>query len=285
MQTELKTRVTRVLMKALHALPIVIAFVVIVLCVGGIVGAWWANRAATKVTLKVYTVIETGTNVAEAGIGRVELLIQDGRTEVRGAEQTILQVAGNLRENAPVLAALVHRLETVLGPNVSEIQERLEPVARGLAAFADLVEIANAFPSVRENAPNVVRLNGALRTVRQLLADVRQVIEILRGSSGSSANSLSQEAIAILTGLTKRIDAALERALSEVRNAGDEVRAFRGKVQARLSRALLIYNVVAVAVTLLMLWLIYSQVVVIRHHRRGFQVAASETPPGLPATG
>jgi hypothetical protein len=283
MSAAIKTRVMRAVGQTLRVLPIVIAALVIVLSIGGIVGAWWVNRAATRVTLKVFTVVETGTNMAETGIARVDALIQDGRTEVLQAEQTIRQVAGNLRENAPVLAALAQRLETELGPNVDSIRESLAPVVRGLETVARIVEIANAFPSVRENAPNVVRLNEALKTTRQLLADVRQLIDTLRDSSGQGAHPLSQEAVSVLTGITKRVDAALEHAQSEVRNAGNEVRAFRARAELRTSRALLLYNVVAVAMTLLMLWLVYSQVVVIRHHRHGFQTVGAEAATGSPA--
>jgi hypothetical protein len=52
-------------------------------------GAWFVDRKATDVALKGFGLIETGVEVVDAGVGRVNDLIATSRTEVRQASETI----------------------------------------------------------------------------------------------------------------------------------------------------------------------------------------------------
>ena len=51
-----------------RALIILIAVLAIVLSAAGIYGAWYANRTLTDVTLKVFTVVDTGVAIAQTGV-------------------------------------------------------------------------------------------------------------------------------------------------------------------------------------------------------------------------
>jgi hypothetical protein len=69
----------------------IISVLVIVLCIGGIVGAWWLNSVASNVTLKAFSVVEGGIEIVDAGVGRVDTLIgtgddQHGRHEPAGEQ-------------------------------------------------------------------------------------------------------------------------------------------------------------------------------------------------------
>ena len=46
-------------------LIVVVAVLVIVLCLGGIVGAWGISSAVSNVTLRVFTVIQSGVEIVE----------------------------------------------------------------------------------------------------------------------------------------------------------------------------------------------------------------------------
>jgi flagellar basal body-associated protein FliL len=99
-------------------LILVIAVLVIVLSVGGIIGAWGINSAVSNITLKLFSVVQTGTEVVDTAASRVDALVQTARSEVQQASEMITTAASNLQENRPVLTALSERLETRLGPTV-----------------------------------------------------------------------------------------------------------------------------------------------------------------------
>jgi len=272
--------------KILRWLAIFIAVLVIVLSVGGIYGGWWLNRTATNITTKTFSVIDTGVNIAEAGVNRVDTLVKDGRTEVQQAEETINTVGANLQENSPVLTALSGRLQTRLAPTVESIRQALAPVREALTTVSKVVEIVSSIPGMDERAPRLARINQAFDQMEQTAADVRQIDETLRASVVDGKNQLTQEAVTTLTGITTRVDTRLAETEAAVDEAQSDIDAFQTELDETESRLLLYYNLGAVAITLLMLWLVYSQTVVIRHQwqllRSGGHAAVETPAPAAP---
>lgn len=273
-----------------RVLLVLIAVLVILLSVAGIVGAWWLNRTATDVTLTAFAVIDTGVGVAEAGINRVDTFVQDGRTEVQQAEETIAAVGANLQENSPVLTALSNRLQTRLAPTVENIRQAIAPVRQALVNVSTVVEVTASIPGMSERAPRLARLDQAFDQLEQTAADVRQLDDTLRTSVVEGKNQLTQEAVTTMTGITTRVDTRLAEAQAAVDEVQSDIDTFQVEMDDTESRLLLIYNLAALAMTLLMFWLIYSQVVVIRHHWRGLRdgggstaVAAPEPAAAVPA--
>jgi uncharacterized phage infection (PIP) family protein YhgE len=252
----------------------IIAVLFIVISVGGIVGAWWINNVASNVTLKAFSVVETGVAVVDTGIGRVDALIQTGRTEVQQAQETITTVAGNLQANHPVLQALSDRLETRLGPTVDKIQEAVAPVREALGTVSSAVSIANSIPFVHERAPRLDQLDNALSRLGDTSADVQQLRTTLRGAAEGKADQATQETATALTNLTSRVDTRLAEIQTGVQEIQAEITALQARLETLKSRLLLIYDLLALAATLMFLWVIYSQVVVIRHHARLFRTPA-----------
>ena len=266
-----------------HFLLVIIAILVIVLSASGIYGTWWLHRTVTDVTLQVFSIVNTGVAVVDNGVAVVGGLVQDGRTEVQQAETTITTVGANLQENSPVLTALNTRLETRLAPTVSKVQTTLAPVRGALQTINVVVSILNSLPFVQENAPAVDRLDTALTRLDLLAADVRQLDDTLRASVVEGKNQLTQEAVTTLTTLTTRIDTGLSEVQSTVQSVQNDIAVLQGRIQARQERLLLIYNLVAVALTLLLIWLIYSQIVVIQKHWRGVRAKRVDQAAGAPA--
>jgi prefoldin subunit 5 len=267
-------------------LVFIIAVLFIVVSIGGIVGAWWLNSVASNVTLKVFSVVETGVAVVDAGVARADTLITTGRSEVQQAEETITAIAGNLQANNPVLTALSERLETRLGPTIDNIQEAIAPVRDALVSVSNAVSIANSIPFIRERAPAVEKLDNTFNRLGDMSADAQQLRTTLRAAATGQADQMTQEAAATLTTLTSRIDTRLAEIQTGVQEIQAEIVALQARLDTLKSRLLLIYNLAAVLATLLFLWVIYSQFVVIRHHARLFRTpapAASAPTPSIDA--
>ena len=252
--------------KISRILVLIVAVLVIVLSLLGMVGAWGINSVASNITLKVFSVVQSGVEVVNTAVGRVDTLVQTARTEVQQAGETVTTVAGNLQENRPVLTALSERLETRLGPAVDNIQEAMTPVHDALTTISSAVSFANSIPSVQERAPRLEQLEQTFTRLGTLTADVQQLRSTLRASVASEADKLTQATATALTDLAARIDAGLAEIQSSVQTLQSEITALQARIQERQSQLLLIYNLSALAATLLFAWVIYSQVVVVRHH-------------------
>ena len=271
------------LKKTGRVLAFITAIVFIVFSIGGIVGAWWLSSIASDVTLKVFSVVETGIGVVDAGVTRVETLIDTSRTEVQQAEQTITTIASNLQANHPVLTALSTRLETRLGPTVDNVQEAIAPVRDALVSVSNVVSIANSIPFIQEQAPAIDKLDNTLNRLGDTAADVQQLRNTLRAAATGQADQITQETATTLTDLTSRIDARLTEVQANVQEIQAEIEALQVRLQTLKSRLLLIYDLAAILVTLMFLWVIYSQYIVIRHHIRRFRTPAAAAPAAAPA--
>jgi prefoldin subunit 5 len=249
-----------------RVLVVIVAVVVILLSLAGIGGAWWLGSTLSDATLKIFSVIQTGTEVVDSAVGRVDTLIQTGRSEVQQAGEMVNTVASNLQENRPVLTALSDRLESRLGPAVDKIQEAIAPVHDALVTVSAVLSFANSIPFVQERAPRLDQLEQTTTRLSTLAADVLQLRTTLRAAVTEQANQLTQQAATALTDLTTRIDNGLASIQSDVQALQAEVTALQARLQTLQSRLVLSYNLIALAATFLYLWVIYSQIVVIRHH-------------------
>ncbi len=247
-------------------LVVIVAVVVILLSLAGIGGAWWLGSTLSDATLKIFSVIKTGTDVVDTAVGRVDTLIQTGRSEVQQAGEMVNTVASNLQENRPVLTALSDRLENRLGPAVDKIQEAISPVHDTLVTVGTALSFANSIPFVQERAPRLDQLEQTITKLSTMAADVLQLRTTLRAAVTEQANQLTQQAATALTDLTSRIDNGLASIQSDVQALQAEVTALQARLQTLQSRLLLLFNLIALAATFLYLWVIYSQIVVIRHH-------------------
>lgn len=271
-----------------RVLAIIIASLVLVISLGGIIGSWWANSVASDVTNRVFSVVNGGITLAETGVQQADELVGDGRAEVQNASDTVTAVGQNLQENSPVLTALNDRLETRLGPTVELISTTLEPAVNALNTVDQVLGVLNAIPFIQQDAPKLAKLSAAVDGLTQLSADVQQFRTTLRETVVNEKNELTSEAVTVVTDIATRIDtrlAGLEEALQGVQTEINDLQVRSAALNARL---LLIFDLAALALTLFLLWVIYSQVVMIRHQWHGLRSTgsggeAAALPPASPA--
>ena len=256
----------RILEKTARFGAIALAGLFVAVSLGGIFGAWFVNRKAAEIVLKGFGVIEIGIGVVDAGVGRVDNLITTSRTEVRQAAETIASVGGQAVANSPVLTALNERLETSLAPRIAQMQQALAPVRDALGKVSNAVSMVSALPGMAERAPRLAALDEALNRLEEMSADATQLRSTLRALAGAQNNGVAPETIATLNKLTERIDTRLGEVQANVQAVRAEVKALQERVDKRKSRLLFVFNLLALLLTLMLAWIVYTQVVVIRHH-------------------
>ena len=245
---------------------ITIAVLFIGLSLFGIFGAWFVDRKATDVALKGFGLIETGVQVVDAGVGRVNDLVATSRMEVRQASETITAVGAQPQANRPVLNALNERLETSLAPRIEQIQKVLAPVRDALKNVADAVSLLSSLPMMADRAPRLAALDDAFNRLEELSADGKQLRGTLRELVTGPNSDVTAETLASLNALTQRIDTRLAKVQTNVQGVRDDIAALQVRLDTRKSRLLLVFNLVALLSTLMLTWIVYTQIVVILHH-------------------
>ncbi len=262
--------------KILRWLIIVVAVLVLVGSIAGIVGAWWLHNTATDVTLQAFSIIDTAVGVVDTGPSRADDLVQRGRTEVQQVEETIVAVGTNIEANKPLLTALSSRINERLTPTVEQVRTTLAPVTGTIRAVRALVDFVNAFPFIRETPPAVEELETALNRLDEASANARQVGDTIRTTVTDTSSQLTGQTVERLTSLTSGVDSRLAEAQSAVDTLQTEMAALQERLALLRSRLLLIYSLAAVGSTLLLFWVIYSQIVVIRHQRQLLHARAAK---------
>jgi hypothetical protein len=254
-----------ILEKIIRFGAITIAVLFVGLSLFGIFGAWFVDRKATDVALKGFGLIETGVQVVDAGVGRANDLVATSRMEVRQASETITAVGAQPRANRPVLNALNDRLETSLAPRIEQMQKVLAPVRDALKNVADAVSLLSSLPMMADRAPRLAALDDAFNRLEELSADGKQLRGTLRELVAAQNSDVTAETLASLNGLTQRIDTRLAKVQANVQGVRDDIAALQLRLDKRKSRLLLAFNLVALVSTLMLTWIVYTQIVVIQH--------------------
>src|SRR6188472_2594016 len=259
-------RYMTILEKVIRFGAITVAVLFIGLSLVGIFGAWFVDRKATDVALKGFALIETGVEVVDAGVSRVNELVATSRTEVRQASETIAAVGPQARANSAVLNALNDRLETSLAPRIEQMQKVLAPVREALGNVANAVSLLNSLPMMADRAPRLAALDDAFNRLEELSADGKQLRGTLRELVAGQNTDISAQTVAALNGLTQRIDTRLGKVQTDIQGTRDDLAALQLRLNTRKSRLLLAFNLVALLSTVMLAWIVYTQVVVVQHH-------------------
>ena len=255
-----------ILEKTIRFAAIALAVLFIGLSLFGIFGAWFVDRKATDVALKGFGLIEVGIGVVDAGVSRVDDLIARSRTEVRQASETITDAGAQAQANSPVLNALNERLETSLAPRIAQMQQVLAPVRDAVGTVGNAVSLLNSLPMMVDRAPRLAALDEAFNRLEELSADTTQLRGTLRTLVVEQKSDIAPETVAALKGITQRIDTRLGEVQANVQAMRADLAALKDRLDKRQSRLLFVFNLLALLSTLILAWILYTQVVVIRHH-------------------
>jgi acyl carrier protein phosphodiesterase len=257
-----------ILKKTLRTAAITVAGLFIGLSLLGIFGIWWVDHRATEIALKAFGLVGRAVAVVDAGVTRVDELIATSRTEVRQASETITAVGTRAQANSPVLNALNERLETNLALRIAQMRQALAPVRDAVGTVANVVSLLNSVPGMADRAPRLAALDEAFDRLEGLSADTTQLRSTLRALVAEQKTDLTSETVATLNGLAQRIDTRLGEVQASVQSVQADIAALQVRLDARQSRLLFVFNLLATLASLMLAWILYSQIVVIRHCRR-----------------
>jgi uncharacterized protein YoxC len=184
---------------------------------------------------------------------------------VKQASETISTVGAQAAANSPVLNALNERLETSLAPRIAQMRQTLAPVRDAVATVSNAVSFVSSLPGMAERAPRLATLDETFDRIEGMSADVTQLRSTLRVLV-EQKNAASSETVTALSALAQRIDTRLGEVQTNVQSMRADVDALQVRLEKRKSRLLFAFNLLALLSTLMLVWVIYTQIVVIQHH-------------------
>ncbi|KAF5406565.1 MAG: hypothetical protein Udaeo2_33600 [Candidatus Udaeobacter sp.] len=134
-----------------------------------------------------------------------------------------------------------------------------------VGTVGNAVSLLNSLPMMADRAPRLAALDDAFNRLEGLSADATQLRGTLRALVAEQKSDIAPETVAALKGIAQRIDTRL----GEVQANIDGVQADMAALHVRLthaSRGSVRFQLSALLSTLMLAWIIYTQVVVIQHH-------------------
>jgi len=134
-----------------------------------------------------------------------------------------------------------------------------------------------------ERAPRLAALDETFNRLEEMSADTTQLRSTLRALVGEQKSGITPETVAALKDLAQRIDKRLGEVRTNVQSVRADVDALQVRLDKRKSRLLFVFNLVAMLSTLMLAWVVYTQVVVIQHQwarlRRPAKLASTAHEP------
>ncbi len=256
----------RTLKRVLAAIVMAIGIVVLVLCLAGIAGTWIVRGQLATDLVDIVTAAETRATTIKQGLDRLDTALAQARDQVAAVEQDVEASGADLEQNKPLLTAISDRLGVELSPLVDSAREIMTSIHEAVAAVNSAIEAINTIPFVSVPVPE-------LETIKKLSQDVedfRTEVQDLRTAIDQRRSEIIQGAVSIITTPTSQIGSTLDEMQTTVSGYRQQV----GAVQERLStlksaigRGL---TWAAVILTLILLWVAFSQVGLLVLGRRAF---------------
>ena len=253
------TRIKRVLRKIWYGAAIALSVLVLLLSTVGVIGTWVMERTLVDVT---QSLLGAAINTA-GGLQRIAGQIDQGVGEVRQISSSVsevsLRLSQNIEDRGLILTLLPAEQEEKLTAQIGQIQETLNTIRDFLTAGINIYRSVNRLPFVdlpEISQESVDQLEQSVAESRATVQNLRQQVQDVRSGVSSKIDIVTQTA----NRLTAGMDALHER-LYELEQNLVALQDFALRMQQTVPLA---FGLIAVLLTLLFAYVIYTQVEIIR---------------------
>ncbi len=238
---------------------IVVSVIVLVLAAGGLIGTWVVRGVVIDLNNSVMDGVIKLSAAGEEAAGRVGIRIDELNNKVAEIESAVDQVSQNVSDKGLVMTLLPPEKEQNLINTADQIGETVNTIKSSIGAALDLYKSIDAIPLVNLPKPKEETVQELGSGVEEIQAGVDQLaadIQDFRDDASAGVSKVSAAVGEVNGRLQTTTDnlAAVESELSVLQTSAE---VFKGTVKT-------IATIVSIVTTLLLLWVVYGMVIVIR---------------------
>jgi hypothetical protein len=244
------------LKRILAVIVMVISALVLVLNLAGIAGAWIVRAQLATDLVDIATEAEARATTAKRGLDRLDAALSRTHDQVAGVERDVQAFGADLEQNKPLLSAITDKLGVELGPLFDSAREIMTTIRETVTAVNSAIEAINAIPFISIPLPELEKMEKLSQDVDSL----RTQVQDLRTAIDQKRSEIIQGAVSIVTTPTSQIGSTLGEMQATVSGYSQQIGAvqeglttFKAEIGGRLTWA-------AVILTLILLWLAFSQI-------------------------
>lgn len=246
------------LARAFQILSIVLCVVVLAACLSAIVTTWVAIRTTNEVAIQTLDGIHQAAQGMRDSIGRVDNRVENAQNQLDSFKQAGEQLAQNVNDKGLVLTLLPEQKEQQLQAAGDNLASSFAGLRETAFAVTTLVRAVDRLSFVSLPEPDPQRVQAAEQAVDSVQASIGELTSDVRQARAGSAGAISR--------ITTLADTVNNR-LAVTKNNLGQVDARLASVQDRVNQykqtvptALFL---TAALITLVLLWVMYSQLVVL----------------------
>ena len=253
---------------------IVLSTLALVLAVLGIIGVWIGNPILSDMVVGITVSAEKSVQGLDRGVQRINSGVDNLRGEIDSAQQAVTQISQNVADDGLVRQLLPEAKEARLDNAIDRIKQTTEAVRDTLSAAHDLYQSVNRIPFVSLPAPDPDTVNKVQTGVAEIQQDVQDLKDGIAAVRAKQANAIA------------RINTVTERADTRLANVQNELNQLSAKLNgladgAKQLRGTLLWWITfgTIVLSLFFIWVIVSQVLVIRAMWQKWHTLTAQNPP------
>lgn len=245
--------------RILIAIVMVISILMLVISLIGIFSVWRIRPQLTSDLMTLAVEAETRVTIVIFGLEQIDTALVGAQEMVTSVEQDLQTFGSDVEENKPLATAISDRLDFGLLPLIESTRELLTNILDRVDTANSSIKTINAFPFVSIPTAELERIEN----LSQTLDDFQTQAQDLRTTMDQRHSEIIQGTIVIVTTPTSQIISTLNEMQTSVSNYSQRL----GALEERLSNFQISIaswlTWVAVLVTLILLWVAFSQVLLL----------------------
>ena len=243
----------------LSIITVILCCLVLVLSILGFFGTWIISQAVSNTVVAVLNGVEQTAGALDSGLTRVDSQL----TRIEGLTSSFTlaaaQISRNVEDKGLLLVLLPEQKEAELMATAQSVRDILETIKAGMAGVMKVYTTIDKLPFI--NLPKVEE--ATLQKATDGASKLITKIENLRDQI-SQIRAGMVEGIDRVTEFLSQLDADLREIQDLVNKAQLQLRSIEQTAIQLQDVVPTFFTILAILLTLLLLWIAYTQVVVIR---------------------
>jgi len=246
------------LQRAWPVLAIILSVLVMLICIGGIAGIWVAKGAVSSAVVQMLRAFDNTAQIMRDGITSVDAGIATLAESVGTVETASAQLSQNVNDKGLVLTLLPPTKEQELIVAAQSVRDHFASIRDLLNATKETVQAVNSLPFIDLPGDGL----ASVQTLQDQMDRMMVLVEDLNAGIGESRSQTAGH-ISKVTQATANLSNLLAGLRSDLTTADDELSAIQTQSRhlQKLVQTYLLLS--AIVLTLLAIWIGYSQVVMI----------------------
>lgn len=237
----------------------------------GIVALWFLTWFLGNAIIDLSVGIENTAQAAQRGVQRLDTGISNARSELQDIEQAVQQLSQNLNDDGLIRTLLPPEKEARLDANIQSLTDTIDSVMDLIASIRDVYRTVNRIPGVNLPQPNQEQIDNIRTTSANLQSAAQDVSDAIAAVRAKQSNAVER-----LGAPASKLDDGLETIQTDLQTLNNAMATTQVRAQRMRQTLPTLLVIIAVLVTLVALWIAWTQVVMIRNGWREWKALHSQ---------